>query len=108
MSFGTTRRFAATKICEIGAKSLTGSKPSLSYMLGLKMSEPLPTIPRVWPSGAALATRVAPILPPAPVKFSTTTGLASASESLSASRRAVTSGATPGENPTRMRTVCSG
>src|SRR5712691_7760148 len=48
------------------------------------------------------------MLPPAPVTFSTTTGLLQTPESLSASRRAVTSGATPGEKPTRIRTVCSG
>ena len=46
-SLGTTSTFAATKICEIGAKSLTGSNPSFSYMLGLKISEPFPTIPSV-------------------------------------------------------------
>src|SRR5712691_11491472 len=48
------------------------------------------------------------MLPPAPVTFSTTTGLLHAAESLSATRRAVTSGATPGVKPTRIRTVCSG
>src|SRR5882672_135674 len=107
-SFGTTRTFAATNTRTIGAKSLTGSKASLSTMLGLKSSEPLPIMPRVYPSGAVLATRATAMFPPAPLTFSTTTGLPQASASLSATRRALTSGATPGGNPTRMRTVCSG
>src|SRR5260221_14791991 len=48
------------------------------------------------------------MLPPAPVTFSTTTALPQVLASRSADRREVTSGATPGEKPTRMRTVCSG
>ena len=48
------------------------------------------------------------MLPPAPVTFSTTTGFPQAAPSFSASRRAVTSGATPAVKPTRIRTGCSG
>src|SRR5262249_4266331 len=46
--------------------------------------------------------------PPAPVTFSTTTGLPHASPNLSANSRAVMSGATPGGKPTTILMPCSG
>src|SRR6266851_9228244 len=48
------------------------------------------------------------MLLPAPVTFSTTTGLPHASTNLSASSRAVMSGATPGGKPTTILMPCSG
>src|ERR1043165_9029698 len=48
------------------------------------------------------------MLPPAPVTFSTTTGLPHEAPSFSAASRAEMSGATPGEKPTRIFTACSG
>ena len=57
---------------------------------------------------ADFAVRSTARLPPAPVTFSTTTGLPQEALSFSASTRADMSGATPGEKPTRMRTGCSG
>src|SRR6266436_2769516 len=48
------------------------------------------------------------MLLPAPVTFSTTTGLPHASPDLSASSRAVMSGATPGGKPTTILMPCSG
>src|SRR6266436_7518944 len=48
------------------------------------------------------------MLLPAPVTFSTTTGLPHASPNLSASSRAVMSGATPGGKPTTILMPCSG
>src|SRR3990172_7218982 len=53
-------------------------------------------ISSVWPSGGALATKSVPILPPAPVRFSTITGWPSASASLGARMRAVKSAMPPG------------
>jgi hypothetical protein len=52
-------------------------------------------ISSVWPSGAALATNCAPMLPDAPALLSTTTGLPSASPSFCDSRRATASTAPP-------------
>src|SRR5438094_2316919 len=50
----------------------------------------------VWPSGALFATKSAPMLPPAPGLFSTTTGWPSACCSLAAMRRAERSTGPPG------------
>ena len=57
----------------------------------------------VAPSGAALATWPAAMLPPAPSMFSTTTGLPHAAVNWSARTRAATSGALPGPKPSTMR-----
>ena len=59
---------------------------------------------RVWPSFSALATRSAPILPPAPVLFSTTTGWRMASCSFGPMRRARMSEVPPGANGTMILT----
>src|SRR6266702_6792439 len=52
-------------------------------------------MPIVYPSGAALATSAVPRLPPAPGRFSTTTGAPSAGASFSESTRAIKSGELP-------------
>ncbi len=57
----------------------------------------------VWPSGSALATATAPMLPPAPGRFSTTTGCFHISLSFWPSARASTSDVPPGANGTMMR-----
>src|SRR5690606_12028348 len=57
---------------------------------------PLATIMMVYPSGLALATCAAPILPPAPGLFSTTIGWPRSLASDSPSVRAITSIAPPG------------
>ncbi len=62
----------------------------------------------VWPSGALLATSSAPMLPEAPVRFSTTTGWAQRSPSFCATRRAMMSVPPPGAKPTTMRTGRAG
>ena len=59
------------------------------------LAVPMVAISRVWPSGSALATKSAPILPPAPARLSTTMGWPSSSPSRSAITRAVTSVAPP-------------
>ena len=51
---------------------------------------------KVWPSGAAFATAAAPVVPPAPGRFSTTIDWPSASESGSRMRRAMKSVEAPG------------
>ena len=56
--------------------------------------------------GAAFATIEAAMLPPAPGRFSMTTGWPHISESLGAKVRAVMSVALPGEKPTTKRTGC--
>jgi hypothetical protein len=62
----------------------------------------------VAPSGAALAARSPPTLPPAPGTFSTVTGTFQASLSFCANSRAVTSVALPAVKPTMMRMGLSG
>src|SRR4051812_43584126 len=57
----------------------------------------------VYPSGADLATASAAMLPPAPGRFSTTTGCPRARPSGSASDRATTSGWPPGAKGTTIR-----
>ena len=58
---------------DTGAKSLTGSQPSLGKNAGLVAKE-VAAISSVYPSGAARATSSAPMLPLAPGLFSITTG----------------------------------
>ncbi len=62
----------------------------------------MPVVPKssVWPSGADLATMAAPMLPPAPERFSTTTGCLSATASRSARSRPITSVDPPGAKGT--------
>ncbi len=55
---------------------------------------------KVYPSGGDFATASAPMVPPAPPRFSTTTGWPSASESLCAMGRAKMSVDPPGGNGT--------
>ena len=54
-------------------KSLTGSNGSCLYMCGLTVKMLPDVIRMVCPSGGDLATTSAPMLPPAPARFSTTT-----------------------------------
>src|SRR4051812_17077044 len=61
----------------------------------------------MWPSGAALATALAAIMPAAPVRFSTMVGNPSPSFIGSTSRRAEISMPPPGGKPAMMRTVRS-
>src|SRR6266436_6447316 len=58
----------------------------------------------VWPSGADFATTSAARLPPAPGRFSTTTGCLRALAIGSASARATVSVVPPGEAPTNSLT----
>src|SRR5262249_34750552 len=62
----------------------------------------------VWPSGAALAVCSVAMLPPAPARFSTTTGWPQRSPSFWATRRAMMSVPPPGVKPTSMRTGLAG
>src|SRR6476620_6390053 len=64
----------------------------------------VPTVPTtsVWPSGALLATKSAPMLPPAPGLLSTVIGWPSEAH-FSARMRASVSGAPPGVKVTTMR-----
>src|SRR5262245_12425137 len=60
-------------------------------------------ISSVWPSGSALATTSAPMFPPAPGRFSTTTGWPSVLASSSPTARARTSTSPPAGNGAIMR-----
>src|SRR6266851_6930001 len=65
-------------------------------------------IPTVYPSGAARATRPTPMLPPAPVVFSTTTVCPSALPMRCAMIRPSVSVGPPAENGTTIVTACAG
>ena len=65
-------------------------------------------MPRVKPSGAALATISEPITPLAPARFSTTTGCPSRTLNRWMIRRAITSTAEPAGSGTIMRSGRSG
>ena len=62
----------------------------------------------VWPSGSPLATRDAPMSPPAPSQFSTITDWPRLAVSFSATMRAMVSEALPGVTPEMRRTVLLG
>src|SRR5215813_8470937 len=72
------------------------------------VSAPLAPHISVVPSAGERATRSAATPPPLPGMFSTVTGTFHASLNFCAKRRAVTSVALPGVNPTTMRTGLSG
>ena len=62
------------------------------------------TTASVWPSGVACAATAQASVPPAPERFSMTTGCPHMPSSFGAINRALMSVALPGENPTRKRT----
>jgi len=92
---------------EIGARSLTGSYGSFSYRLGLMVMAELGHYQRVT-VGRGLCGTIDATLPPAPVAFSTKTGLPQASANLSASSRAAMSGDRPAENRREFERLCQG
>ena len=65
-------------------------------MCGLMVSTAVGKTSSVYPSGLACATAAAPTDPPAPPRFSITTGCPSASESFVATGRAALSELPPG------------
>ena len=73
-------------------------------MCGNKVIAPCGTNISVSPSGLAALTPSTMILPPAPVRLSTTTGRFSCTRSWSASRRAVWSAEPPAAKPTMIFT----
>src|SRR5918997_4473322 len=75
---------------------------------GLLVSGPLEPSSSVWPSGRAFATSSAPRVPPAPARFSTTTGWPSTSAIRAAASRAWRSEEVPAAKGTTMRTGGSG
>src|SRR5438105_11577926 len=68
------------------------------------MASPGVVMRTVCPSGAALATASAPTLPPAPARFSTTTGCLKDSDIFALTQRATVSTEPPAGNGTTMRT----
>ena len=101
-----TSTLGTRSICVTGAKSFTGSYGSLLNSQGLMPCEAVVAMPRVSPSGAALATALTPMLPPAPGRFSTMT-VPSAGFTASARMRAVMSIGPPAPNGTTMRVTLS-
>ena len=97
----------ATAIFMIGAKSVVGSNGTRLNILGA-MVMVLMAISNVCPSGAALATASAPMLPLAPGLLSTTTACFQRSLSLGAMMRAMMSLPLPGVKGTTRVTVRSG
>ena len=93
--------------CETGTRSFAGSNGSLRYKLG-PMARPAGVSSTVVPSGADFATTSAPMLLPAPGRFSTMTGCAKPSLSLGEKARAIVSTAPPAANGTTMRSSLPG
>src|SRR5262249_4082784 len=90
-----------------GSKSLTGSNSLLGCSVTLTASVCAPKC-MVWPSGQAFAGGAAPILPPAPGRFSMTTFCPHASVSFCARMRPSVSMVPPPGNAMSMRTGRSG
>src|SRR5574343_455022 len=78
------------------------------YMNGPKAMGPLNPMPRVWPSGAALATTSMPSMPPAPALFSTVSGWPQRAASFSPRVRTMMSSELPAGAGTTTRTGLSG
>src|SRR5712691_9569298 len=98
----TTSTFAPLPTSATGARSFFVSKGSVLYsdtLIALAGA----AIRSVRPSGGALATKSAPMLPPDPVRFSTITGCQGASSRRGASARAVKSVIPPGGKVTTNR-----
>src|SRR5437667_9025744 len=72
-----------------------GSKGRFRYRLGLMMRGGGGEDSSVWPSGSALKTYSAPMLPAAPARFSTMTGWPHLSDSFSPMMRGMTSALPP-------------
>jgi hypothetical protein len=86
-----------------GSKSRPGSKFGSGAMVTLVASDWAPRS-IVVPSGSARAAALAPTLPAAPPRLSTTTDRPHCSESICARMRAKASMVPPVENATTMRT----
>src|SRR3954470_18693521 len=86
----------ADTACVIGAKSFSESYGGFGFIWGARMVGPMFASSRVWPSGAALATIVAPIVPLAPGWFSMMTGWPSRWLSKSSIGRVIRSAGPPG------------
>src|SRR5262245_53035584 len=99
----TASSVGVTPTCPIGAKSRTGSYGMFLYNPGLIACVDTVAISNVYPSGEAFATTSAPILPPAPVRFSTTNCCPSSSPIFAPMRRATMSVGPPAAKGTTMR-----
>src|SRR4249920_2054292 len=96
----TTSTLGVIAMSVIGAKSFAASYGIVLYRLGLTACVDSAPSRIVYPSGADLATKSAPMFPPAPGLFSTTTDWPHASVSRCAIRRPVISSEPPGGNGT--------
>src|SRR6476659_2067535 len=92
----TTSTFGVIAIRVIGAKSFAASYGIVLYKLGLTACVDSAPSRIVYPSGADLATKSAPMLPPAPGLFSTTTDWPHNSLNFCAMPRPTTSSGPPG------------
>ena len=99
----TTRTNGTTWMLLIGVMPLMGSCGQFGNTFGPTLSVLLEPINSVCPSGFALIAAPAPIMPPAPARFSTTTGWPRISLMTGATARAVTSTLPPAENGTMIR-----
>ncbi|MNS82879.1 hypothetical protein D3C72_1166380 [compost metagenome] len=86
-----TSTLGTRTICVIGAKSVAALNGILLYSHGFTAFVAVAAMPIVRPSAGALATKSAPMLPPAPGLLSMMTGPPSVSFTCSARMRAVLS-----------------
>lgn len=92
-------------ISATGTKSATGSYGSFLCSVALIASGVLVPTSKVYPSGAAFATEAVPVTMPAPVRFSTTTGLPRRAANACPNIRPRTSTAPPAATGT-TRVIC--
>src|SRR3954468_11282121 len=92
----------------IGAKSFWASYGIFAYRLGLTACVDNAPITTVYPSAGDFATKSAPMFPPAPGLFSTTTLCPQRSLNCCASRRPTASSGPPGGNGTISRAGFTG
>ena len=93
--------------CATGAKSASGSYGSFENTIGASTVTTIGVSISTLPSAGAFFTASATRRPPAPGRFSTTTGCFSSSFMRSAMRRAAMSAEPPGAKPTSSRTGLS-
>jgi hypothetical protein len=98
---------ALTKVAKpaTATKSFAGSNPGFFMTSGRIEIVWSCEMKNIEPSGVARFNSCAAICPPAPGRFSTTTGAPTSSFSFSARARAIASVPPPAGKPTRMRTV---
>ena len=105
---GTTSTKGVSYVSTTGTRSFFGSYGMLGNRRFPITTGPEVATPRVYPSAGDLATASTPIMPSAPVLFSTSTGWPRIGASFCAMMRGTTSPAPPAGKGTMMRSGLAG